>query len=359
MSFLNRTAPESHILPGMAEDYPMAQWNNGYTGAEGILANGGFELPQRHFKDLINREPINIPHRRGTKNVPGFLLPAMNLCIVQMHTMYYLKDITGQIIAQSADPRFEDGYRSKVLYFCYAAEIEQTAPLTPLVLSIKSTVAKEFKALLRRFRNEILTTVDKITGNKTPHYFFYIPIGSNGRVFFSDADTPYTIAPPVSYWSEAGADDEANLANIGEMAIPDYLYDHIISHGMDEAIAWRESLAANGNNGTPPPSISPAPEPPQPQTKDSQGEWAEYERGEQAPPPPPEPPMPQAQAVASAQAEAPLYPGEAETEFYKVITEAVKSGKFSVAKIGDYTQSVNEAGWPAVLAHLQKDIAAA
>lgn len=79
----------------------------------------------------------------------------------------------------------------------------------------------------------------------------------------------------------------------------------------------------------------------------------------EAPPMHNEPPMSEAQAVASAKAEAPPDPKEAETKFYSIVKDAIRSGKVSVRIINDYTQSVKEAGWPAVLNQLQQDIAAA
>lgn len=393
-----RTAPEEHHLDGMTQEYSVAQWFNGSEGADGPLGHGGVELPFEYFKDMLaGQQPFEIPHHHGTKKVPGYLLQVMHLCIVQSHTSYYLADRIGKIIAWSTSPKFEEGYRSKTSYFCYAAEIEKTKPLTPFVLSVKSTIAKELKAMLRLFRSQILATANEFSGGQCPHYFFYVPLGTNGRVFFPDATPPYTIAPPAPYWDTQISDlvTEAQADILDELAIPQYLFDHIQAHGMDEAKAWRKTMENRGNNDSPPtsppqgpPPSSPAPPPPtademelqqqqqlererqqdtraQPQVQLGADHGEEWEGRHNTPPPPPAPPMSEAQAVAhahgnEAQPKQPaLDPKKAEETFYSTVKGAIRSGQVSVSIINEYVKAAKEVGWPPVLSQLDQDIAAA
>ncbi len=371
----NRTAPEDHQLPGIEEEYPIAGW---YNDHENRLGQTGIELSLKYFKGLIAQQPIDVPHNNGTTSDPGYIMAMMNLCIVQSHTAYYLTDRTGKIIAWSNVPKFEEDYKSKISYFCYAAEIEETKPLTPFVLSVKSTVAKRLGALLRQFRQQILATADEITGHHNPHYFFYVPLGANGRVFFPDASNPYTIAPPTAYWDTEIADLDVDKQRdaIGELAIPGYLFDHIQAHGMDEAKAWRKTMEnRNNDNGsssppTPPqdPPISPPPTADEMELERQQ--QLERERQQSTPPPqgppppPPAPPMSEAQAVAhahqnEAQPEPLLEPKEAEETFYSTVKNAIRNGLVSVKIINEYVEAAREVGWPQVLSQLQQDIAVA
>lgn len=350
--WMNRTAPDDHQLPGMETEYPIAQWLNGIDQADGPLGQGGFELPLAHFKNLIAGQPIDIPHNYGASKESGYLLPVMHLAIVQIHTAYFLKDNIGQVVAWSATPRFGEGYRSKVLYFCYAAEIEEQQKLTPFVLSVKSTIAREFKALLRSFRSQILTAADQFTSSQNPHYLFYVPIGSNGKEFYPDAAIPYSVSPPIAYWdTQIGElDTEKQMDAVGELAIPDYLYQHIISTGMNEAKAWKEAMANRGNapNDPSPPRTpeqpTPAPISPAPM-----------------PPPPPSPPMTEAQAVASAQAVAPptLTNKQARQKFQDSVGAAIVNGQIDHITASELANDANNhQGWLGALATLEGSMAA-
>ena len=361
----------------IGSEYNTAQWFNGVDNGQGILGQGGIEFPHSMFANLIVGEELQVPHRQGSVTVTGRVLQVVHMAIVEMHISHALYANNGEILETSLTPRFKDGFKSRLRLFGYMAEIESNQRMTPVVLTMKSTVAGLFKSLLRQFRNEVLNTVDRINGpgSKTSHYLFYIPFGSTGRVFYPDSRNPYTIAPPVPYWDSniTNLKPDDDLTPLTSLAIPDYLYDHIRTYGLDEGKKWKaslnETIETNGNN-TPAAAAATDHTPPAPAaiTKDQLDPWHETERSNNQParhiPPPPAPPMPQAQAVASPPPpppppEPPMSDADAEKVFYEKITEAVKSGSISVAKIGDYTQSVNEAGWPAVLAQLQKDIEAA
>jgi len=346
--FLNRQAPEDHIENSY--EYPTLQWNNGYTGATGVLASGGFELPLSQFRNLISGEILEIPHRNGTVIEPGYLLPVMNLAIVQSHTSYYREN--GDNTEWSATPLFDEGFRSRTLYFCYAAEIEQSARLTPVVLSVKSRVAQGFKNVLRDFRSQVLTTADKLSGLRCPHYFYYAVIGSNGRVFFPDAATPYTIAPPTPYWDVAigDLDPQTQIDILRELAIPDYLYQHILSAGWDEARAWRESLANGGGDNNPAPPRNPQPPSgPAPISSEEQRMWtdntqtfADHDQRRATPPAPPASPMSQAQVVAVAAQT--MSNEEARRLFQANVSEAIRNGQIdhvTATKLRNDTDQVN------------------
>jgi len=307
--FLNRSAPKEHIENDY--EYPIIQWNNGYTGATGVLANGGFELPLSQFRDLVAGEILDIPHRNGTVTELGYLLQVMHLAIVQSHTAYYKEQ--GDNVLWSSTPDFDNGYRSRTLYFCYAAEIEQSAQLTPVILSVKSKVAQEFKALLRAFRSQILATADKLSGNRNAHYFYYVPVGSNGReVQQGGPQGSYTIAPPIPYWDTQISEipKGSQIDTLRELAIPDYLYSHILESGWDEAKAWQESLASNGGDPTPPPR-DPQPSGPAPISPANEAQ------------PISRPPMTEAQAVASAQT---MSNEEAQRLFQANVGDAIRAG---------------------------------
>lgn len=362
--FLNRTAPEDHIQEDY--EYPTIQWNNGLPGASGALANGGFELPLKGFKDLVAGEILDIPHRNGTVTELGYLLPIMSLAIVQSHTAYYREN--GDNLEWSPVPRFEEGYRSRTLYFCYAAEIETSTRMTPVILSVKSKVAQEFKALLRSFRSQILAAADRLSNSRSAHYFYYVPVGSNGRETMEGGPLgSFTIAPPTPYWDVA-IDDlvaEAQVEILRELAIPDYLYQHIISAGWNEASAWRENLEqrgpGNGNgNDTPPPPpaqdppISPTPPPPTPIHNEPPTEPEAV--GWEAPPITDEPPMTEAEAVGAAQAGAPptMTEAQAHQAWRNQVGPAIRSGIINASEASRMASKATHSGWINAIEALQQ-----
>lgn len=344
--FLNRSAPEDHIETDY--EYPTIQWNNGLPGAAGALAAGGFELPLKHFKDLIAGEILEIPHRNGTVTELGYLLPIMSLAIVQSHTAYYREN--GDNLEWSPVPRFEEGYRSRTLYFCYAAEIETTARITPVILSVKSKVAQEFKALLRAFRSQVLAVADQLSNSRSAHYFYYVPAGSNGRETMEGGPLgSFTIAPPTPYWDVA-IDDlvaEAQVEILRELAIPDYLYQHILTTGWDEAKAWREAQAQRGpgnGNDSPPPNDQPQDPPISPAPTSA---------------PQPEPPMTEAEAVGAAmQAGAPPTPpmteAEASQAWHNQIGPAIRGGIINASEASRLASKATHSGWINAIEALQQ-----
>lgn len=326
--FLNRQAPEGHIENDY--EYPIIQWNNGYPGGAGVLANGGFELPLKQFKDLVVGEILDIPHRNGTVTELGCLLQVMHLAIVQSHTAYY-KEV-GENMLWSTRPRFDEGFRSRMLYFCYAAEIENNRRLTPVILSVKSKVAQEFKALLRSFRSQVLATADKLSGShQSAHYFYYVLVGSNGRETLQGGPQgSFTIAPPIPYWDTQISEipKEAQIETLRDLAIPDYLYQHIINTGWDEAKAWRESLT-NNDPASQQSNTVPGPCPAQPLPSES--------------------PMPQAQAVAPAMSNE-----EARQKFQDSIGQAIVNGHIGHVEASQLTNEASHEGWLGALKILEE-----
>lgn len=125
--------------------------------------------------------------------------------------------------------------------------------LTPVVVTFRSSVARDFNAVTRQFRADVLNTADRVAaelareaGREAPDkflpYAFWLPVGSAGHRVKVGSDQQSKYAPLTGKWnSEAfSGDREQLIGSLQGLATPPALRTYVRDVFYEEALAWRE-----------------------------------------------------------------------------------------------------------------------
>lgn len=249
--------------------YPIIQWLNGNKGSDHpVLKTGGWELPTKWaFPILGGNYPIyNVEHdgaetADGTE--PAYLFETLHVAVVMKAVAFYKGPVKNRI--WSTD--YVDGFYSRVRLLGFVKEIEDIAPNTPVVLTFRSSVARDFGHVTKSFRNDIINKADEIAvrlalaNSQVPPqkflpYAFWLPLTSAGKLVKTGSDQQSKYAPMQGAWDNApfeSDDQDAVIAALQSLATPPALREYVRVF-YEEAKGWlkaeREWLAGQPNGGT-------------------------------------------------------------------------------------------------------------
>ncbi len=239
--------------------FPTIQWFNGGQGsAHPVLKTGGWELPTKWFGDIIGHalEAFDIEHQGAeTGSDPAYLLPVIHFAAVAKHTSYYV----GAGKERQWFTEYQPGLFSRVKMLGFCREIEAVSPLTPVIVTFRSSVARDFNGVAKAFRTDVLATADKIAaemardaGREAPArflpYAFYLPFGSAGkRVKTGGGSQKSQYAPLEGKWDgDAFKSDDRNkvITALQALATPAELRNYVRDSFYAAAREWVEAEKA-------------------------------------------------------------------------------------------------------------------
>lgn len=241
--------------------YPTIQWFNGGQGsAHPVMKTGGWELPTKWFGEVIGHvlDIFDIEHQ-GAENPagtdPAYLLATLHFAAVAKHISYYVG--AGKERRWFTD--YQPGRFSRVKLLGFVREIEAINPLTPVIVTFRSSVARDFNAVAKAFRSDVLANADRIAaemardaGRNAPDkflpYAFWLPLGAVGkRVKTGGGSQKSQYAPLEGKWDSAAfqSDDRAKvIAVLKALATPAELRGYVRDSFYDEARQWLENEKA-------------------------------------------------------------------------------------------------------------------
>ena len=239
--------------------YPTIQWFNGGQGsAHPVTKTGGWELPVKWFGPVFGDTlpQFDIEHQGAdTGSDPAYLFETLHFAAVTKHVSYYV----GAGKERRWFTEYQPGLFSRVKMLGFCREIEAVAPLTPVIVTFRSSVARDFTAIAKQFRVEVLATADKIAaelareaGREAPAkflpYAFYLPFGSVGkRVKTGGGSQKSQYAPLEGKWAGEAfkADDRATvIAALQALSTPADLRNFVRDSFYDTAREWLEAEKA-------------------------------------------------------------------------------------------------------------------
>jgi hypothetical protein len=159
--WLDFEAPEGAQPEATA--YPVIQWFNGGQSREHpVLDAGGWELSTKWFEGIIgNAFPTYEVEHSGAENgtEAAYLFGTLHLAVVMKQVDFY----RGLGREREWAAEYRPGFYSRVKLLCFVGEIErlETAMLTPVVVTFRSSVARDFNAVTRQFRAVALALLER------------------------------------------------------------------------------------------------------------------------------------------------------------------------------------------------------
>lgn len=246
--------------------YPVAQWFNGGQGGDSpVLKTGGWELPSKWFYPILgDAYPVSNVEHSGAQTddgtEPAYLFPVLHLAVVMKYVDYY----RGMGQERVWSPEYQEGFYSRVKLLCFAKEIEAAKPLTPIIVTFRSSVSRDFGAVARQFRAEVIDPANTLAvaiaherGLDTPQkflpYAFWLPVGASGKRINTGSGQKSKYAPLVGYWNNDAVksdDRDEMIAELQNLATPKGLRQFVADQFYEEAKVWleeeREKLGQTG-----------------------------------------------------------------------------------------------------------------
>ena len=240
-----------------ATGYPTIQWFNGGQGNQHpVMKTGGWELPVKWFGDILGNQPtFNVEHNGAESGTDAaYLFETLNFAAVMKHTCFYRGVGKDRVWATE----YKDGFFSRVKMLGFVKEVESVAPLTPVVITFRSSVARDFNAVARSFRGEVLATADKVASeiarqadrqapDKFMPYAFWLPFGAVGKRVKTGSGQKSQYAPLEGKWNSdvfASDDQTKVIAALKELATPADLRNYVRDSFYEEACLWLEAEKA-------------------------------------------------------------------------------------------------------------------
>ncbi len=234
----------------------VGQWFNGGQGGDSpVLKSGGWELPSKWFSPVLgDAYPVSNVEHSGAQTddgaEPAYLFPVLHLAVVMKYVDFY----RGMGQERVWSPEYQEGFYSRVKLLCFAKEIEAVKPLTPLIVTFRSSVARDFGAVARQFRTEVIdpaqalaVSIAQARGLDIPQkflpYAFWLPVGSGGTRVKTGNGQKSMYAPLVGYWdSDTVKSDDRDevIAELQNLATPPDIRQYVATAFYDEAKAWLE-----------------------------------------------------------------------------------------------------------------------
>ncbi len=237
--------------------YPTIQWFNGGQGnAHPVMKAGGWELPAKWFEGILgNAMPqFDLEHSGSEEPDPAYLMETLHFAAVMKHVSFY------RGIGQDREwsPEYRAGFFSRVKMLGFVQEIEAIAPLTPVIVTFRSSVARDFNVVAKEFRTNVLTTADKIAaemareaGRDAPDkflpYAFWLPVGSTGKRVKTGGGQKSQYAPLEGKWDSTpfhSGDRDTVIAALKALATPPELRNYVRDSFYEEAVEWLENEKA-------------------------------------------------------------------------------------------------------------------
>jgi len=233
--------------------YPTMQWWNGNGKQPGRI-----EAPDKFFSHIFGDTlPVfDIEHQGAeTGSDPAYLFETIHFAAVTKHVSYYV----GAGKERQWFTEYKPGLFSRVKMLGFCREVEAVAPLTPVIVTFRSSVARDFNAVAKAFRTDVLITADKIAaelareaGREAPAkflpYAFYLPFGSAGkRVKTGSGSQKSQYTPLEGKWNGDvfKSDDRATVIEaLKALATPPDLRNYICDSFYDTAREWLEAEKA-------------------------------------------------------------------------------------------------------------------
>jgi hypothetical protein len=237
--------------------YPVIQWLNGGKGSGNpVLKTGGWELPVKWFYPLLgDAYPVfNVEHSGAETEdgaEPAYLFQTLHIAAVMKHVAYYRG--LGQERVWAAE--YQDGFYSRIKILGFVREIEALQSLTPVVLTFRSSVARDFGHIAKQFRAEVIDQADKLAaemarahGQEVPPkflpYAFWFPVAAAGKRVKTGNGQQSPYAPMVSGWDSdpfKSGDRDQVIAGLKALATPPELRAYVYDSFYEEAKVWLQT----------------------------------------------------------------------------------------------------------------------